>query len=273
MSDLLKYFENNTGRLIFKWMHYFGIYERHFGAYRGRPMRMLEFGVFHGGSLQMWKHYFGPQAQIVGVDINPQCAGMAEPGIQIEIGDQENREFLAALRDKHGPFDIILDDGGHSMRQQIVTFEEMYQSVKPGGLYVVEDTHTSYFEGWNGGFQRPGTFIEYSKSFIDHVHAWHAVNPAHTPGLLGKTAFGLHYYDSVLAIEKHNLQAPVQKLTGEPSWPIGAMEYTLLAEHEASIGRFDRAIAKCNAALQADPRYQRARELLEKIQAHRSAQT
>jgi SAM-dependent methyltransferase len=268
MSDLLKYFESNTGRLIFKWMHYFGIYERHFSAFRGRPIRMLEFGVFHGGSLQMWQHYFGPQAQIIGVDIDPRCARLAEPGMPIEIGDQEDRAFLKTLRDKYGSFDIILDDGGHSMRQQITTFEEMYQSIKPGGLYVVEDTHTSYFERWGGGFRKPDSFIEYSKHFIDHVHAWHSVNAAHTSGLLGSTAFGLHYYDSLLAIEKHNLQAPTQKLTGEPSWPIGALEYTLLAGHEANIGRFDRAIAKCEDALRIDPEYAQARELLNNIRTH-----
>ena len=71
MSGLFQYFDNNSGRFIYKWYHYFGVYERHFGAYRNRPIRLLEFGVYQRGSLQMWKHYFGPQAQIIGVDINP----------------------------------------------------------------------------------------------------------------------------------------------------------------------------------------------------------
>jgi hypothetical protein len=77
-SVLLDFFENHPHRMIHKWMHYFEIYERHFAQFRGQPMSMLEFGVLHGGSLQMWKYYFGKQAQIYGADINPRCAELAE---------------------------------------------------------------------------------------------------------------------------------------------------------------------------------------------------
>ena len=85
-TDLFDYFASNSGRLIFKWMHYFDIYEKHFAAFRGRDIKFLEIGVFHGGSLQMWKNYFGPRAQIIGVDINPACKAFEEDGITIEIG-------------------------------------------------------------------------------------------------------------------------------------------------------------------------------------------
>ncbi|MBK9346116.1 MAG: glycosyltransferase family 2 protein [Burkholderiales bacterium] len=70
-SVLIDYFENHEHRMIHKWMHYFEIYERHFGQFRNQPISLLEFGVLHGGSLQMWKHYFGKQAKIYGADINP----------------------------------------------------------------------------------------------------------------------------------------------------------------------------------------------------------
>lgn len=96
-NPLRDYFEANRGRLIHKWIHYFDIYHRHFASYRGRPITLVEFGVFHGGSLQMWKQYFGPQARIVGVDINPDCASLAEEQVEIRIGDQSDREFLRSL--------------------------------------------------------------------------------------------------------------------------------------------------------------------------------
>jgi ubiquinone/menaquinone biosynthesis C-methylase UbiE len=75
MGILQDYFDKNTSGLrLDKWMPYLEIYERHFERYRGTDVHVLEIGVFGGGSLQMWKDYFGPQSQIFGVDINPgQC--------------------------------------------------------------------------------------------------------------------------------------------------------------------------------------------------------
>lgn len=266
MGDLYDYFENNPGRLIHKWLHYFGIYERHLGAFRGRPIRLIEFGVFHGGSLQMWKHFLGPQAQIIGVDIDPRCAALAEPGIEIVIGDQEDRQMHARLREKYGEFDVVIDDGGHKMRQQIVTFEELYPALKPGGIYLAEDLHTSYFPDWGGGFRRPGTFIEFSKQFIDQLYAWYATSPDHRSDLLTTTAYGLHFYDSILVVEKQLINRPTQLITGVPSFPVGVKEHLLLAEHAVTKGNIAQAIERCQDALKADPGSVQARELLEQLQ-------
>ena len=118
-------------------------------------MRIVEFGVWHGGSLQMWRRFFGPEAQIVGVDINPECARFAEPGV--EIGDRATRPTRRphrALRSRFGEFDIVIDDGGHRMDQQVTTFRELYRAVKEGGLYVAEDLHTSYHPDFGGGLGR-----------------------------------------------------------------------------------------------------------------------
>jgi len=67
-NPLEKYFRDN--RLIHKWMHYFDVYHRHFERFRGQPIVLVEFGVSQGGSLQMWRDYFGDQATIYGVDID-----------------------------------------------------------------------------------------------------------------------------------------------------------------------------------------------------------
>ncbi|MBL8513951.1 MAG: class I SAM-dependent methyltransferase [Betaproteobacteria bacterium] len=265
MSDLLRYFETNPGRLIYKWMHYFSVYERHFSRYRGKPVKMLEIGVFHGGSLQMWKHYFGAQTHIIGVDVNPACAAFEEPGIQIEIGDQADRVFLKSLRDKHGPFDIVLDDGGHRAAQQIASFEELFPAVREGGLYAVEDTHTSYWSQWGGGLRRPGTFAEYSKQFVDDLHAYFAEQPQHTPGVLRNQCSGVHFYDSILLLEKRAVPPPVVRITGEPSFPIGAHESLLLARHEMHRGRNEVARQRCLEALAAEPSNRDAMQLLAEL--------
>jgi len=117
MNDLLNYFENNDGRLIDKWMHYFEIYDRHFQQFRGRDIHILEIGVYHGGSLQMWKAYFGEQAKIYGVDIQSACKKFEENNVRIFIGDQADRRFLRSLREEIPRVDIVIDDGGHTMTQ------------------------------------------------------------------------------------------------------------------------------------------------------------
>ena len=265
MGELHDYFDNNPGRLIHKWWHYFGVYERHFGPFRGRPVRLLEFGVFHGGSLQMWKHYLGEQAQIVGVDINPQCAALAEPGIEIVIGDQEDPATHKRLRDRFGEFDIVIDDGGHTMAQQIVTFQELYPAIKAGGIYLAEDLHTSYFADWGGGVRKPGTFIEFSKQLIDQLYAWYPVNGQLQRDLITNTAYGLHFYDSILVIEKAAISEPIQLITGMPSFAISASQYMLLAEHYHRKGKLEEAIAKCRAVLLAKPDAKPAAALLQAL--------
>lgn len=252
MSDLYNYFDNNPGRLIHKWGHYFNIYERHFSIFRGRPITLLEYGVFHGGSLQMWKHYFGPQARIIGVDINPRCAELAEPGIEIFIGDQEDPATHRALREKYGEFDIVLDDGGHTMRQQIITFEEMYPAVKAGGIYLAEDLHTSYFAAWGGAWRKPDTFIEYSKKLIDQLAAWYKPCPECQPDYITRTAYALHFYDSILVIEKQNIPEPVDLATGKPSFAFGHKEFDMLIDHDVRKGRIADAIVKCRRVLEVE---------------------
>ena len=94
MNDLEKYFTENTGRLITKWKHYFEIYDKHLSRFRGTDVHVVEFGVYQGGSLRMWKQYFGPESKIYGIDINPQCKEFEEEGVEVFIGDQEDRRFF-----------------------------------------------------------------------------------------------------------------------------------------------------------------------------------
>jgi hypothetical protein len=201
--------------VIYKWHHYFDIYHIHFSRFRGQPIKLLEIGVYQGGSLQMWKSYFGPKAQIYGVDVDPGCKALEEEQIRIFIGDQADREFLGALRAEIGPVDIVIDDGGHRMEQQIATFEELYPWVSETGVYLVEDLHTSYWEEYGGRYRQPGTFIEYAKGFVDQINAWHSRDPELTPSVLTKSAAGLHFYDSLLVIEKYpHASKPAVSMTG-----------------------------------------------------------
>jgi len=214
MNTLQAYFESNTKRIITKWEHYFEIYDRYFNKYRNKEVTILEIGVNKGGSLQMWKDYFGPKAKIYGVDVNEQCKTLEEDQIEIFIGSQSNRAFLNNLKKQIPKLDILLDDGGHTMKQQIVTFEEMFSHIKDNGIYFCEDCHTSYWEGYGGGYKKPTTFIEYTKNWVDQINAWHSKEPQFKIDEITESIHSVHYYDSIVVVEKRSMLPPQVKRTG-----------------------------------------------------------
>jgi len=225
MNDLETYFNQNTKRVIYKWSHYFEVYDRHFSKYRGKDIVILEIGTFNGGSLQMWKEYFGDKAKIYGMDINPLCKEVEEENIKMFIGSQSDRDFLRKVKEEIPPIDILIDDGGHTMLQQIVSFEELFDHIKPDGVYLCEDLHTSYFRDYGGGLKRCGTFIEYSKNFIDYLHAWHSRQKSLKVNSFTRSVHSLHYYDSILVIEKRPMVQPHSSKTGTQTIPYYAPEY------------------------------------------------
>ena len=163
----------------------------------------------------MWKDYFGDKARIYGIDINPLCKKFEEAQIEILIGDQEDRRFLKAVAKQVPRIDILIEDGGHTMKQQIHTFEELYPYVSEDGVYLCEDTHTSYWKDFGGGYKRKGTFIEYSKNWIDDIHAWHSRQPTKlSVSDFTRSAHSLHFYDSIVVIEKRKIEKPIALQTG-----------------------------------------------------------
>jgi hypothetical protein len=220
MNDLERFFEQNTGRQIHKWDHYFKIYDRHFARFRNKAPVVVEFGVSQGGSLKMWKEYFGPGTTLIGVDINEKCKGFEEDGVRVVIGDQSDRGFLRQFAKSLPPIDVLIEDGGHTMVQQIVTFEEMFPAVAPTGVYLCEDLHTSYWKYWGGGYKRRDSFIEYSKNWIDDIHAWHSREPKKLAvSDFTRSVDSVHFYDSIVVIEKQPREAPADRVTGSASIP------------------------------------------------------
>jgi len=202
--SLWSLFYENPGKDVFKWSHYLPIYEKHFQRYVNKPLTVLEIGCLHGGSLQLWKRYFGPHATILGIDIEPTCIAHVEDQINIRIGSQNDKEFLKSIINEFGPFDIVVDDGSHISADQIISFNALFDHVKEDGIYVVEDLHTNYWAECDGGVGKPGTFIETTKHLIDELNAYH------TRGALGVTRFtntaaSIHCYDSMVFIEKAKL--------------------------------------------------------------------
>ena len=93
-------------RLSFKHSTYFPVYDRLFAPWVGRPLTFVEVGVFNGGSLLMWRDYFGPQARIIGVDFNPEARRLEADGFEIHIGNQADPAFWRDFLAKVGPIDV-----------------------------------------------------------------------------------------------------------------------------------------------------------------------
>jgi hypothetical protein len=158
-KSLKDIFIHQVDRESIKWSHYFNVYETIFSALRDRPLKLLEIGIFRGGSLSMWDKYF-PRGRIFGLDIDPACSGFADENVTVFVGDRNDKTFLRDVMKQIDGVDIVIDDGGYTMEQQINSFETIFPYVNNGGIYIIEHMHTSYNAEYQGGLRWQGTAIE-----------------------------------------------------------------------------------------------------------------
>lgn len=152
---------------------YFSVYDHLFEKFRDKPITFVEVGVLGGGSLFMWRDFFGPQARIIGIDLNPAAKKWEATGFEIFIGDQADPNFWKGVSSQIGPIDILLDDGGHTFLQQVTTAQATLDLIVDGGLFVVEDTHTSYMEGFG---PRKYSFMNFAFKYMDTLnHRFHGL--------------------------------------------------------------------------------------------------
>ena len=201
-------FDAHRGRYTGKIDHFYDIYENHFARFRGTAVKLLEIGVHRGGSLEMWRNYFGPDAELHGLDINPAARVEAPEDCEIHLGSQDDPEFLKQVMDEHGPFDIVIDDGSHQMDHQICSFETIYPRLAPRGLYVCEDAFTSYWREFGGAVGADHTFVEYAKRLIDELHAYWAGDDGLTPTEFTRSTAGIHFYSGTIIFERRPMEEP-----------------------------------------------------------------
>lgn len=153
----------------FKWKHYIPIYESLITSQK--PIRFLEIGVLHGGSLRMWREYLHPESLVVGIDIDPSCQEYAAQGenLHVRIGSQSDSKFLEKLVAEFGQFDVIIDDGGHLSSLMTESFRHLFPfGLADNGIYIVEDLHASYLTAYR---DRKQSFIDFISVLIDAMHA------------------------------------------------------------------------------------------------------
>ena len=245
-KNLTQLFRDSTQGNIYKWHHYLDIYQEFFERFRGKPLVILEIGILNGGSLNLWRDYFGSQCQVYGVDINPLAKKYETNGINIRIGDQSDSSFLENLAKEVGNFDIVIDDGAHTNFMVRSSFISLYKNTRH--LYIIEDTQALY---WYWGvyslardciyaligqkslfnkIKRLGkilglwifgklSFIKFAKIRADELtKQWHKrpygeMKPGEIREISGngvsefaKTTTSIHFYDSLIIFEK-NIQA------------------------------------------------------------------
>ena len=134
-----------SSRYSLKVSSYFAIYDRLLRKYQDvGPVSLVEFGVLHGGSLHMWRHIFGPEARIIGIDLNPDAKRHEADGFEIFIIDQEDRAALTSVFERIGNVDIVIDDGAHTNPACVFSLLSASNYINPGGIHIVEDVHTSF---------------------------------------------------------------------------------------------------------------------------------
>lgn len=136
--------EQRKGRFSLKWSQFFYAYDRHFARFKDKKVNVLELGVAQGGSLQLWKRYFGRDSNIFGLDKNPDCKNVEEDRIKVFIGDQLDSNFVHEVFSSIGRVDIVIDDASHDGEDQLNTFKLIFPMIPTGSVYSCEDLFVSY---------------------------------------------------------------------------------------------------------------------------------
>jgi hypothetical protein len=209
-------FAHHDGHMTHKWIHYFAIYDQLLRRFENgfelpdgsrRPLHFLEIGVDKGGSLEIWREYFGPDAVIFGVDVNPECKIEGRDDLHIRIGSQSNPDFMRSVVGEMGGVDVVLDDGSHVAKDQRSTFDTLFPLLSENGLYVIEDTHTAYHLYYGGGYRRTGSIIEVAKRMVDGLNKGYFRAPLGRRARLAATDIAsVQFFDSIIALQKQKRQ-------------------------------------------------------------------
>ena len=187
-------------------------YKLHLKKFRFKKINLLEIGVggytnphMGGNSLRMWKKYF-PYGKIFSIDIYDKSP-LEESRITIFQGSQVDKDFLDKVTNEIGEIDIIIDDGSHINEHVIETFKLLFPKLKDGGIYVVEDTQTSYWKGYGGdseNLNNPTTMMNFFKSLTDALNHKEFIKPGYEQSYFDKKICSMHFYHNLIFIYKGN---------------------------------------------------------------------
>lgn len=172
MNTITEIHLNKTGKLSDKWDSYLSTYDQLFAHLKNTPVKLFEIGVQNGGSLETWDQYFVSAQLLLGCDINPACGQLqySDPRVRVVIGNVNEYQTKKVIDNLASRFDIIIDDGSHRAEDIIASFLLYFDSLEPGGIYVIEDTHTAYFKEAGGGVNKVDNVYGFFKRLIDVIN-------------------------------------------------------------------------------------------------------
>jgi len=193
-------------------------YQRHLKRRRWQRLAVIEIGVGGyskaepSGSLAIWRDFF-PRSTILGVDIHPKIVTLG-PRVLFAQADQASEvDWARALGLLTRPPDLIIDDGSHRGPDTWAAFRSLYPRLRPGGLYVIEDLHTSYWEQCAGAVPAPHeSAVGLTKQLVDEVQALDETYIRRPqwgppPEVEGLPTEAVHVYPGIVFIEKAHVPA------------------------------------------------------------------
>ena len=217
----------NLKRVSLKSDTYFQIYEELFNKYVGGKITFVEIGVLQGGSLFMWREYFGKEARIIGIDLHPNAKELEKHGFEIYIGSQSDKNLWKNFYSKVGKIDILLDDGGHVNDQQIITLGESVHNINDNGIIVTEDVHTSYLKKF--GNPSKYSFINYSKYLVDVVNSRFPEIKIKKNNDFRNKIYSISFYESIVAIKinsKKSIESNILRNNGKETIKVADLRYS-----------------------------------------------
>lgn len=195
---------------------YTPIYEKYMREKKNTKVNILEIGVggwshkkgysdpFKGGeSLKMWRDYF-KNGKVYGLDIFKKELNLGNR-VKIFQGSQDDRRILSKIIKQSGKLDYIVDDGSHLYKDVVFSFNYLFNNLKNGGFYFIEDIQTSYLREFGGdGFylQNKNTIINYFKEIIDKINHKEIENPFYEIDEIAKNVTEVHFYHNLIVIKK-----------------------------------------------------------------------
>lgn len=191
--------------------NYTETYSRYFAPLKDQPIKFLEIGIYQGASVKLWEEYF-PNADLHFMDITLAAVQYSSARSHYHLCNQESAaELQRFIQTTGGNFDVIIDDGGHTMNQQITSFVTLFPHVKSGGMYIIEDLHTSYWPNFGGGGKH--TMVNFLKDLIDDVNfvGYRSSRASHLNipssllrelNIYREKILSIHFYDSLAVVIK-----------------------------------------------------------------------
>ena len=212
--ELIKSWENSPYPST-KISTYFFAYAELFSQYRNTSCVFIETGILGGGSLFMWREWLGPEARIIGIDLNPAANKWKDFGFEIYIGDQGDPDFWNRTLKQIGEFDVLLDDGGHQSFQQIVTTTEALRHASNKCIIAIEDTHTSFMNDFKA--HQDNTFLKFAKDSTDIITVRGAsmypgrIKPPNNIDIfeLYKNIYSIQFFNSLVAFKLDPINSSV----------------------------------------------------------------